>query len=381
MKPLRHGRQVVGFTLIELLVVIAIIGILAALLLPAVNSAKLHAKRTACANNLRQTGLGFQMFANEHDGKLPMQVRARDGGTEELVNVTNQESADFTSAYRHLQALSNELVTPKIVLCPMDTRLAAENFSSLKNTNVSYFVNVRAANGKSSSLLAGDRNLTSDGAGQTVLRLDANHYLRWTEELHRFKGNLLYADGHVEELNRPALMVTTGNADTVAAIALPTDEPPQSLPPANPPQSLPPATPPETAPTRSETPVPSNHDNALPPPAPAKDMPLVSPANRTTPKQLAVQTTFATGGETQVQTQQLQQTNFIVRVAPQNIESQEELTMGTFDFKLMKFLQSAIRWWYLLVLLLALLFIAYVIWREWDKRREQRSQRRLMERL
>ncbi len=206
-----------------MLVVIAIIGILAALLLPAVNSAKLHAKRIACVNHLRQTGLGFQMFANDHNGKLPMQVSNRDGGTAELVNVTNQESADFTSAYRHFQALSNELVTPKVLLCAMDTRVAAENFPSLRNTNASYFVNVRAENGRSTTILAGDRNLTNNSAGgQTVLRLDANSYLRWTAELHRFKGNLLYADGHVEELNRPAIMA----ANAVAALALPTDEPP-----------------------------------------------------------------------------------------------------------------------------------------------------------
>src|SRR5262245_35454440 len=111
MKPLRHFRQVVGFTLIEMLVVIAIITILAALLLPAVNTTKLRAKRVTCVNHLKQIGLGFQMFAHEHDGKLPMQVSTRDGGTEELISPTNQESADFTSAYRHLQTLSNELVT------------------------------------------------------------------------------------------------------------------------------------------------------------------------------------------------------------------------------------------------------------------------------
>lgn len=65
------SRRATGFTLIELLVVIAVISILAGLLLPALSRARDKARQGVCSSNLRQIAFAVQMYANDHDGRLP----------------------------------------------------------------------------------------------------------------------------------------------------------------------------------------------------------------------------------------------------------------------------------------------------------------------
>src|ERR1700721_2182749 len=72
LKDPDHRRALVhGFTSIELLVVIAIIAILAALLLPALASAKEKARRITCLNNMRQWGLAFRLYTDDNGDLVP----------------------------------------------------------------------------------------------------------------------------------------------------------------------------------------------------------------------------------------------------------------------------------------------------------------------
>lgn len=75
-----------GFTLIELLVVIAIIAVLMAILMPALNRARLQGKRAACMGNLKQLTLAWIMYSDENDDKIPYANPNSDGWVEWVSN-------------------------------------------------------------------------------------------------------------------------------------------------------------------------------------------------------------------------------------------------------------------------------------------------------
>jgi type II secretory pathway pseudopilin PulG len=206
-----------GFTLVMLFVVVAVLAILAAMLLPALASAKKKAQRINCINNLKQDGLAFRIWAGDQTDRFPMEVSTNKGGTKEF-----DTGAD---TFRHFQVMSNELSTPKILVCPADTRTVANNFVRLKNQNVSYFVGLEANDTNPQRFLDGDRNITGESNPENgILKLVPGQRVTWTQAIHVNQGNVGLSDGSVQQYSNSRLrdaLRNSGDPTNTWRISLP----------------------------------------------------------------------------------------------------------------------------------------------------------------
>ena len=240
-KTNRHA----AFTWIEMMVVIVCAVLLACfIILPAIARRIAKVSPVNCVNNLKNIGLASRIYATDNNGLYPWQA----GATNRPISVPTNYASVPGAALGPAQGVAaifalvtNELSTPKILLCPSDTtrfQLKTNSFAFLmapaqapvRDRAISYFIGTSASEEEPQSILGGDRNLaggpfsadTNTPPSQVALRIPyatatnvaAMKSAVWTQDIHQSAGNLLLGDGSVWQGNSGLVRVYFRDAAT-----------------------------------------------------------------------------------------------------------------------------------------------------------------------
>jgi prepilin-type N-terminal cleavage/methylation domain-containing protein len=234
---MKHTRKTSwAFTLVELLVVVVVVAVCAAALFPAFARTKAPSLRIYCVNNLKGIAQAMQIWGQDHQDAFPQHVTIANGGYADYIGqrVIASTQAASRGVFGDFACLSNELVSPKVLICPAEneSRLPATTFASTapglinavpftNDLNVSYFLGVDAAEINPRMILTGDHNMGSDGnlvpnrgfvnapssySPDFKVSLGTNFVadggVGWLRTMHSAQGNVALADGGVLELSR-----------------------------------------------------------------------------------------------------------------------------------------------------------------------------------
>jgi prepilin-type processing-associated H-X9-DG protein len=214
----RLGKR--AFTMLELLVVMVMLIIVGGCLQAALSRPR-YTSSPQCIGNLKQIGLAFRIWSVDNADLYPTQYYTNEYGA--------MKYADQANVFRYFQVLSNELSNPKLLLCTEDkSRRAATNFvNDFNSSRMSFFIGLDANGSRPESLLAGDHHLTNGTALRNgVLEVSTNQPVAWTRKLHGGSGNVLFADGHVQQLSSAQLREVVAKRNGINQLAMPAESEP-----------------------------------------------------------------------------------------------------------------------------------------------------------